>query len=122
MRLRLPAPTNKKIGSGFGAALKVAAPGGSGSGSATRVCFYRKFNMFRLRNGLHSHMRNVHIYPASKCEVCGKIYKRKDKLKRHMLVHTRKKEEEKEHHEEEKTKTYEKKNVFCQYCGKVYAK
>ena len=26
MRLRLPAPTNKKIGSGFGAALKVAAP------------------------------------------------------------------------------------------------
>ena len=31
MRLRLPAPTNKKIGSGSGAALKVAAPGGSGS-------------------------------------------------------------------------------------------
>ena len=65
-------------------------------------------------------MRNVHIYPASKCELCGKIYKRKDKLKRHMLVHTRKIEEAE--HEEEKSKTSEKKNVFCQYCGKVYAK
>ena len=31
MRLRLPAPTYKKIGSGSGAALKVAASGGSGS-------------------------------------------------------------------------------------------
>ena len=30
MRLWLPAQTNKKIGSGYGAALKVAAPGSSG--------------------------------------------------------------------------------------------
>ena len=31
MRPRLPAPVNKKIGSGSGAALKAATPGGSGS-------------------------------------------------------------------------------------------
>ena len=35
-RLRLPVPTSKKIGSGSGAALKVADPGGSGS--ATLLC------------------------------------------------------------------------------------
>ena len=37
MQLRLPAPTKKKIGSGTGAPLKVAAPGGSSSGSATLI-------------------------------------------------------------------------------------
>ena len=37
MQLRLPAPTQKKIGSGSGAPLKVAAPGGSSSGSATLI-------------------------------------------------------------------------------------
>jgi hypothetical protein len=68
-------------------------------------------------------MRNVHIYPASKCEVCGKTYKRKDKLKKHMLVHTREREQqEQEEAAAEATKSAEKKNVFCQYCGKVYAK
>ena len=35
MRLRLPAPTSKKIGSGSGAALKVAAPAAPAPGSAT---------------------------------------------------------------------------------------
>jgi Zinc finger, C2H2 type len=69
-------------------------------------------------------MRNVHIYPASKCEVCGKMYKRKDKLKKHMLVHSRKMEEEDQEQEQSDgaAKSAEKKNVFCQYCGKVYAK
>jgi uncharacterized Zn-finger protein len=76
--------------------------------------------MYRMKNSLHSHMRNVHIYPSSKCELCGKVYKRKDKLKKHMLVHQNKKEDKEM---EEKTKgATEKKNVFCQYCGKVYAK
>ena len=44
MRLRLPAPTNKKIGSG--AALKVAAPGGSGS--ATLLCRPRFYFLFKI--------------------------------------------------------------------------
>ena len=39
-----PAPTNKKIGSGSGAALKVAAPGGYGS--ATLVIILKKLYLF----------------------------------------------------------------------------
>ena len=37
MRLRLPAPTYKKIGSGSGAAIKKAAPGGSGSATLSSL-------------------------------------------------------------------------------------
>ena len=48
-RLRLPAPTNKKIGSG--AALKVAAPGGSGSAT---LLAGRCYHHIRVNNGCNA--------------------------------------------------------------------
>ena len=42
-----PAPTNKKIGSGSGVALKVAAPGGSGSATLGPKMFYNRIFLYR---------------------------------------------------------------------------
>jgi hypothetical protein len=52
------------------------------------------------------------------------MYRRKDKLKKHMLIHLQNPPNEGGEPAEEKQKGSSKKTttVFCQYCGKVYAK